>query len=215
MKVFEQVVEKLMGSGRTGLICSRRTLALGLFLEFYMNQLNKEVVLLFGEPRTIDLINRFGPGDTVVGIGFARYSRITVKSLEYAKKIGEAVIVSAVRTAIGSFNGSLRDVPAVRLGEIAIRAAIESEELAADQVEEVIMGNVLQSGIGHNPARQAAVGAGIPVGVPSFTVNKVCGSGQRLQHGHYGGKFVREVRAQPGGIGCLHAGQSAERRCRH
>lgn len=94
----------------------------------------------------------------------------------------EAVIASAVRTAIGSFNGSLKDVPAVQLGAVAIRAAIERAGLKADQVEEVIMGNALQSGLGQNPARQAAVGAGIPVDVPSFTVNKVCGSGLKAVH---------------------------------
>lgn len=94
----------------------------------------------------------------------------------------EAVIASAVRTAIGSFNGSLKDVPAVQLGAVAIRAAIERAGLKADQVEEVIMGNVLQSGLGQNPARQAAVRAGIPVDVSSFTVNKVCGSGLKAVH---------------------------------
>lgn len=92
LRVFEQVVEKLMGPGRTGLICSRSTVALGLFFEFYMNQLNKEVILLSGDPKTIDLLHRFGPGDVVFGIGFARYSRITVQSLEYAKKKGAHII---------------------------------------------------------------------------------------------------------------------------
>ncbi len=87
------------------------------------------------------------------------------------------MIVSAVRTAIGSFGGSLRDVPAARLGAIVIQAAMERCNLAKEEVEEVIMGNVLQAGQGQNPARQASMGAGIPKEVPAFTVNKVCASG--------------------------------------
>ena len=87
------------------------------------------------------------------------------------------MIVSAVRTAIGSFGGSLRDVPAAKLGAIAIEAAIQRCGLAKEEVEEVIMGNVLQAGQGQNPARQASMGAGVPKEVPAFTVNKVCASG--------------------------------------
>ncbi|MGQ9653604.1 MAG: acetyl-CoA C-acetyltransferase [Thermodesulfobacteriota bacterium] len=89
----------------------------------------------------------------------------------------DVVIVSAVRTAIGSFGGSLRDVPAAKLGAIAIEAAIQRCGLAKEEVEEVIMGNVLQAGQGQNPARQASMGAGVPKEVPAFTVNKVCASG--------------------------------------
>lgn len=88
-----------------------------------------------------------------------------------------AVIVSGARTAIGSFGGALGDVPATELGRIVIEAAIERAGIDRADVEEVIMGNVLQAGQGMNPARQAAIAAGIPVDVPSFTVNKVCGSG--------------------------------------
>ncbi|QDR81196.1 acetyl-CoA C-acetyltransferase [Sporomusa termitida] len=88
-----------------------------------------------------------------------------------------AVIVSAVRTAIGSFNGSLGSFSAPELGAIAISAALQKVDLPPDSVEEVIMGNVLQAGLGQNPARQAAIKAGLPVAVPSYTVNKVCGSG--------------------------------------
>lgn len=87
------------------------------------------------------------------------------------------MIVSAVRTAIGSFGGSLRDVRAAKLGAIAIEAAIQRCGLAKEEVEEVIMGNVLQAGQGQNPARQASMGAGVPKEVPAFTVNKVCASG--------------------------------------
>lgn len=91
--------------------------------------------------------------------------------------VREAVIVSAVRTPVGSFNGSLSPFSAVELGALVIKAALEKAHLAADAVDEVIMGNVLQAGLGQNPARQAAVKAGVPVEVPSFTINKVCGSG--------------------------------------
>ena len=89
----------------------------------------------------------------------------------------EVVIVSAARTALGSFGGSLASVPAVELGAEVIRAALSRGGVDAGMVEEVIMGNVLQAGLGQNPARQAAVKAGIPVEIPAWTVNKVCGSG--------------------------------------
>ena len=89
----------------------------------------------------------------------------------------EAVIVSAVRTAIGSFNGSLASFSAVELGGLVIRAAIERAKVPVELIDEVIFGNVLQAGLGQNPARQAAIKGGVPVEVPSFTVNKVCGSG--------------------------------------
>ena len=89
----------------------------------------------------------------------------------------EVVIVSAVRTAVGTFGGSLKDISAVELGSIVITAALEKAGIKADQVDEVMMGCVLQSGLGQNVARQAALKAGLPVEVPAITVNKVCGSG--------------------------------------
>ena len=89
----------------------------------------------------------------------------------------EVVIVSAVRTAIGNFNGSLTPFSAVDLGSMVIKEAIVRAGVEAQSIDEVIFGNVLQAGLGQNPARQAALKAGIPVEVPSFTVNKVCGSG--------------------------------------
>ena len=92
-------------------------------------------------------------------------------------ELQDAVIVSAVRTAIGTYGGGLAEVPAVKLGEICIRAALERADLKPNQVEEVIMGNVLQAGLGQNPARQAAVNAGLPFEIPALTINKVCGSG--------------------------------------
>ncbi|WP_248927163.1 acetyl-CoA C-acetyltransferase [Paenibacillus hamazuiensis] len=89
----------------------------------------------------------------------------------------DVVIVSAARTPIGSFGGAFKDVPAVRLGAIAVRAAMERAGLEPGQADEVIMGNVLQAGLGQNPARQAAMAAGLPQEIPAVTVNKVCGSG--------------------------------------
>ena len=91
----------------------------------------------------------------------------------------EVVIVSAARTPIGSFLGGLSSVPATRLGSIAIKGALERIELKPDQVDEVLMGHVVQAGTGQAPARQAALGAGIPTNVPCTTVNKVCASGMK------------------------------------
>ncbi len=89
----------------------------------------------------------------------------------------EVVIVAAVRTPIGSFGGSLKDISAVDLGSLVIKNAIERAGLEPEQVDEVIMGNVLGAGLGQNVARQMSVHAGVPVTVPAFTINKVCGSG--------------------------------------
>jgi len=89
----------------------------------------------------------------------------------------EAVIVSAVRTAIGNFNGGLASFSASDLGAEVIKEAVNRAVGSADIIDEVLFGNVLQAGLGQNPARQAAIKAGIPVEVPALTVNKVCGSG--------------------------------------
>ena len=89
----------------------------------------------------------------------------------------EVYLVSPVRTAIGSFNGGLKSLQAVELGALVIRETLQRAGVKPEQVDEVIFGNVLQAGLGQNPARQAAIKAGIPAAVPSFTVNKVCGSG--------------------------------------
>ena len=91
----------------------------------------------------------------------------------------DIVIVGAARTPVGSFNGSLSSLPAHQLGEVAIRAALERAGVKADEVDEVIMGQVLTAGQGQNPARQAAVAAGIPADKTAFGVNQVCGSGLR------------------------------------
>ncbi len=89
----------------------------------------------------------------------------------------EIAIVSAVRTAIGKFGGTLTGVPAEQLGAIVIKEALARAGVAPEQVSEVIMGCVLQAGLGQNPARQASIHAGVPKEVPAFTVNNVCGSG--------------------------------------
>ncbi|KLE17018.1 acetyl-CoA C-acetyltransferase [Clostridium sp. C8] len=91
----------------------------------------------------------------------------------------EVVIASAVRTAIGSFGGGLKDVSAADLGAIVIKEAVAKAGIKGELVEEVVMGNVIQAGLGQNVARQAAVKAGLPVEVPAMTINKVCGSGLR------------------------------------
>jgi acetyl-CoA C-acetyltransferase len=89
----------------------------------------------------------------------------------------EAVILSAVRTPIGKFQGSLSSVPATQLGAIAVRAAVERAGINPEEIEEVIMGNVVQAGEGQAPARQSGILGGIPATVSASTVNKVCGSG--------------------------------------
>jgi len=87
-----------------------------------------------------------------------------------------AVIVSAARTPMGSFNGSYSSIPATRLGSLAIAEAVKRIQLPGDRIEEVLMGCVLSAGLGQAPARQAAIGAGLPHSVGAVTVNKVCGS---------------------------------------
>jgi len=89
------------------------------------------------------------------------------------------VICSAVRTPLGAFQGAFSNVSATDLGAVAIRAAVERAGLAADEVDEVLMGNVLPAGLGQAPARQAALAAGLPTSVPCTTISKVCGSGMK------------------------------------
>jgi acetyl-CoA C-acetyltransferase len=91
--------------------------------------------------------------------------------------VNEVVIVSAVRTPIGSFLGSLQNVAATKLGAIVIKGALEKAGVNANEVDEVILGNVLQAGLGQNPARQASLEAGIPQEASAITINRVCGSG--------------------------------------
>src|ERR1700704_6659579 len=89
------------------------------------------------------------------------------------------VIVSAARTPMGAFQGELKDISAPQLGAAAIRAAVERAGIKPDQVQEVIMGCVLPAGQGQAPARQSALGAGLPLSTGSTTVNKMCGSGMK------------------------------------
>ncbi len=94
----------------------------------------------------------------------------------------EVVIVSAVRTAIGKFAGSLSSLPAANLGATVIQAALDRAGLQPDQVHDVILGQILQAGAGQGPARQAALLAGLPHNVPAMSVNKLCGSGLKAVH---------------------------------
>lgn len=91
----------------------------------------------------------------------------------------DVVIVSAARTPIGSFGGTLKGTPAVTLGSIVVKEAIKRAGIKPEQVDELVFGNVLQAGLGQNVARQVSMAAGIPKETPSFTINKVCGSGLR------------------------------------
>lgn len=94
----------------------------------------------------------------------------------------EVVIVAATRTAVGSFQGALANIPAAELGAAVIRSLLEQTKLDAAQVDEVILGQVLTAGVGQNPARQAVIKAGLPHTVPAMTLNKVCGSGLKALH---------------------------------
>jgi acetyl-CoA C-acetyltransferase len=89
----------------------------------------------------------------------------------------EVVIVGAARTPVGRFGGAVKDIPAVQLGTIAVKEALKRAHISPDQVDEVILGNVLQAGLGQNPARQVLIHSGIPHRVPAQTINKVCASG--------------------------------------
>jgi acetyl-CoA C-acetyltransferase len=93
--------------------------------------------------------------------------------------MSDIVIVSAARTPVGSFNGALSSLPAHELGKVAIQAAVERAGITAADVDEVVLGQVLQAGAGQGPARQAAVNAGVPVESPAWSLNQLCGSGLR------------------------------------
>jgi acetyl-CoA C-acetyltransferase len=89
----------------------------------------------------------------------------------------DIVLCSPIRTAIGAFNGALKNVSATELGATVVREVVKRSRINSEQIAAVIMGNVVQAGNGMNPARQASIGAGVPVSVPAMTVNRVCGSG--------------------------------------
>lgn len=94
----------------------------------------------------------------------------------------EVVIVAATRTAVGSFQGSLAQIPAPQLGALVVRSLLEKTGVAPEQIDEVILGQVLTAGSGQNPARQTVVHAGLPFSTAAFTLNKVCGSGLKALH---------------------------------
>ena len=91
----------------------------------------------------------------------------------------EVVIIEAVRTPIGTYRGSLKNIKSDQLGSIVIKEVLKKSKFTAEEIDEVIMGQVLTAGAGQNPARQAAVNAGIPISKPAHIVNQVCGSGLR------------------------------------
>ena len=91
----------------------------------------------------------------------------------------EVVIVSAIRTPIGTYGGSIKNIKSHQLGSIVIKEVLKRSKFNKDEIDEVIMGQVLTAGVGQNPARQAAINAGIPVSKPAYTINQVCGSGLR------------------------------------
>ncbi|XP_009707658.1 PREDICTED: acetyl-CoA acetyltransferase, mitochondrial-like, partial [Cariama cristata] len=105
--------------------------------------------------------------------------KYTTRGYASQRTLNEVVIASAVRTPIGSFQGSLSSLPATKLGSIAIKGAIDRAGIPPEEVKEAYMGNVLQAGQGQAPARQAVLGAGLPVCTPTTTVNKVCASGMK------------------------------------
>ena len=94
----------------------------------------------------------------------------------------DVVIVAAARTAVGSFGGSLADIPAHRLGATVVKNLLERTGLKPDQIDEVILGQVLTAGTGQNPARQTVIEAGLSQETPAMTINKVCGSGLKAVH---------------------------------
>ena len=91
--------------------------------------------------------------------------------------MNEVYILSAVRTAVGTLMGSLKNIPASQLGSIVIKESLNRANVKPEQVDEVILGNVLMAGQSQGPARQAAMGAGIPENIPAWTINQICGSG--------------------------------------
>ena len=107
-----------------------------------------------------------------------QYSESSVEG-HASRPMSDVYIVSAVRTPIGGFNGSLASLSCTDLGSIAIKGALEKISLKSDLVQEVFMGNVLSANVGQNPARQAAIKAGLSVSVPCTTINKVCASGMK------------------------------------
>src|SRR6266403_4396445 len=115
---------------------------------------------------------------TSAGCGQAAWRR-ALQSIQGGTSMAtrSVIFASPTRTPIGTFGGSLKDVPAPELGALAIRASLQRAGLEHDEIGTVVMGNVVQAGSKMNPGRQAAINAGLPVSVPAMTVNRVCGSG--------------------------------------
>src|SRR5438309_5038441 len=111
--------------------------------------------------------------------GFFRFFGRCTPNMRSKGMQDDIVIVSAARTPVGAFNGAFANLPAHELGKIAIKAALERAGVEGGQVSEVILGQILSAGQGQNPARQASIGAGIPVETPAWGVNQLCGSGLR------------------------------------
>jgi acetyl-CoA C-acetyltransferase len=122
--------------------------------------------------------NQLRGGLALWGCAVDKWSSKATKERQ-GSAMSDIVIVSAARTPVGSFNGALSGLPAHELGRIAIQAAVERAGITAADVDEVIMGQVLQAGAGQGPARQAAVNAGIPNASPAWSLNQLCGSGLR------------------------------------
>jgi acetyl-CoA C-acetyltransferase len=108
--------------------------------------------------------------------------RLSLDNIGKNKMSEEIVIIAAARTAVGTFGGGLSDIPATELGAKVISSLLKRSGLQADQIDEVILGQVLTGGAGQNPARQAALAAGLPNSTPALTINKVCGSGLKAVH---------------------------------
>ena len=108
-----------------------------------------------------------------------RFTKCPIKNQEVTHIMREVYVVNCCRTAIGSFGGSLKDVPAADLGAAAIKEALNRANVKPENVDEVMFGCILTAGLGQNPARQAALKAGVPYGVPAYTVGMVCGSGMK------------------------------------
>ena len=108
------------------------------------------------------------------------------------KELDDIVITSALRTPIGTYRGSLKELSADKLGSICIKEVIKNSQLKADDIEQVVMGQVLTSATGQNPARQASVNAGIPVSKPAHIVNQLCGSGLRAVASAYQSVKLKE-----------------------
>ena len=113
-------------------------------------------------------------------------------------EIREAVIISAVSTPVGKFLGSLKEFKATELGAIVVRESVKRAGVAPEDVDEVIMGCVIQAGLGQNPARQAALRGGLPPAVSAVTVNKVCGSGLESRDDGGAGNSTRRHRYRCG-----------------